>query len=157
MANLPVSMSTFEYQDVTHQLVQQFLGELGEMLEDLRSGALTLPQKNVLRKIVSFFDIEMKKHHLEEERHVFPVLLAKGDEALSQKVAVLQAEHQQLREGWAELRAAIEHMASTPAGDASVLLGSFARYSECFARHLALEESIQFAHEGTQAFGAWAS
>ena len=155
MTNRSTSMAALEFQDVTHQLVQQFIVELDDMLDDLTARELAAGQKNVLNKIVSFFDIEMKKHHLEEERRIFPMLLSRGDETLTGKVSTLQAEHEQLRSGWDRLKQAIEHMVARPGSDATELLLSFEHYSQCFAGHLVLEESIQFSPETSQLFGAW--
>ena len=150
-------MSELELQDVTHQLVQQFIAELEEMLDDLIGAGLSPLRENVLGKIVSFFDNEMKKHHLEEERHIFPLLLSQGDDVLSRKVQVLQAEHQQLRQGWTQLKEAIEQMVACPGTDGSALREAFQSYSQCFAGHLALEESIQFSAQTGGLFSSWDS
>ena len=157
MANLSISMSALQLQDVTHQLVQQFIEELEDMLDDLVAGVLSDRQKNILSKIVSFFETEMKKHHLEEEGHIFPVLLSQKDDALTRKVQTLQAEHAQLRHDWAELKSAIEAAVANPGADAPALFDSFERYSQCFAGHLALEESIQFSPETRLLFSSWDS
>ncbi len=149
-----VSMASLELQDAAHQLVQQFIAELEDMLDDLISGALTELQRNVLTKIVGFFDQEMKAHHLEEDRHIFPVLLSKGDAQLVEKVQVLQAEHEELRQGWQELRGWIERAGSQHM-DGAALKASFLRYSNCFAGHLILEESIQFSSEAKSLLQRW--
>lgn len=150
-----VSMSALELQDVTHQLVQQFIAELQEMLPDLIAGGLSAAQKKVLQKIVTFFDQEMKEHHLEEELHIFPLLLSKGDAQLSEKVQMLKADHNALRLGWQELKHAIEQTVESATVDPAVLCGRFERYSACFARHLVLEESIQFSADARSLFDRW--
>lgn len=155
MTQHAISMATLELQDVTHQLVQQFIGELEEMLDDLVSGELSVLQKNVLSKVVSFFDTEMKQHHLEEEGRIFPLLLSQGDEVLRAKVQVLKTEHEQLRSSWRDLRHAIDQVVASSGADADALFASFDRYSRCFAGHLALEESIQFSPETRLLFSSW--
>jgi len=150
-------MATLELQDVTHQLVQQFIGELQEMLDDLSDGALTPLQRNVLDKIVTFFDQEMKDHHREEENIIFPMLLSLKDPALSPKVQQLQTDHEDLRMGWQELKALIAKTQMAPSVDAQALRASFERYSTCFVRHLVLEESIQFSPETQALFKRWDS
>lgn len=155
MMPAPIAMATLELQDVTHQLVQQFIAELQEMLDDLSAGALTDPQKKLVSKIVTFFDKEMKEHHFEEERRIFPVLLARGDAALGEKVRALQADHEELRTVWQELKQGIELAMQSSSGDAKQLHADFDRYSACFARHLVLEESIQFSPEHQTLFQRW--
>ena len=157
MSQPVIAMSTLALQDVTHQLVQQFIGELEDMLDDLVAGELSVQQKNVLAKIVNFFDTEMKQHHLEEEGHIFPMLLSQGDAALTRKVQILKAEHDQLRRGWNDLRQAIDGMVALPGSDATALFSHFQDYSGCFAGHLALEESIQFSPETRLLFSSWDS
>lgn len=150
-------MASLTLQDVTHQLVQQFIAELQDMLPDLATGLLSQPQQKVLRKIVAFFDQEMKKHHLEEEQHIFPLLLSQGDAEMCEKVRVLKADHQALREGWQELKRGIE-LALAQSGDSHARLSAdFERYSARFARHLVLEESIQFAPATKLLFQRWDS
>lgn len=150
------AMASLELQDVTHQLVQQFSAELEDMLDDLISGTLSELQRNVLTKIVAFFDQEMKEHHLEEDRHIFPILLARGDAQLVEKVQALKAEHEELRQGWQELRSWLEREGSDQM-DGVALRASFQRYSDCFAGHLALEESLQFSSETKSLFQRWDS
>lgn len=116
---------------------------------------LTAPQMNVLDKIVAFFDKEMKDHHREEENHVFPLLLQQGDPKLSEKVRVLQADHEQLRQGWQELKTGIEQAQTSSLADPDALRASFEGYSVCFVRHLVLEESIQFSPETQSLFKRW--
>ena len=150
-------MSSLELQDVTNQLVQQFMAELQDMLDDLIAGELSPQQSNVLSKVISFFDNEMKQHHLEEEGHIFPLLLSRGDALMSEKVQTLKADHEALRSGWRDLKSAIEQMAASPGTDGLNLYACFDRYSDCFARHLALEESVQFSPETRELFKSWDS
>lgn len=155
MTQSPSLMASLDLQDVTHQLVQQFIAELQDMLDGLIAGDLSAQQSNVLNKIVGFFDTEMKRHHLEEEAHIFPVLLSKNDPVLREKVSMLKADHDELRSRWRDLRAAIEQMATLPEGDGHNLRQCFDCYSECFAKHLLLEESVQFSAEAKQLFKSW--
>lgn len=155
MMKASISMDSLALQDVTHQLVQHFIAELQDMLDDLGAGTLSPQQSNVLDKIVVFFDQEMKDHHREEEGHVFPLLLSQGNPALSEKVRVLQADHDELRIGWRKLKSCIQQAQTASPVDAQALHTSFDQYSTCFARHLALEESIQFSPETQLLFKRW--
>lgn len=155
MTQTAVALASLELQDVTHQLVQQFIGELQDMLPDLMASRLTASQMNVLDKIVVFFDKEMKDHHREEESHVFPWLLQQGDPKLSEKVRILQSDHEQLRLGWQELKTGIAQAQALSLADSDALRASFERYSVCFVRHLVLEESIQFSPETQALFKRW--
>lgn len=155
MTETAVTLASLELQDVTHQLVQQFIGELQDMLPDLMASRLTAPQTNVLHKIVVFFDKEMKDHHREEENHVFPLLMQQNAPTLSEKVGILQADHEQLRSGWQALKTEIERAQLPGMADSDALRASFDRYSMCFVRHLVLEESIQFSPETQSLFKRW--
>ncbi len=154
--NFPASpMASLELQDVTHQLVQEFIAELQEMLEDLTAGEMSAQQQKVLDKIIGFFDKEMAEHHLEEENDIFPMLLSMQDAQMDEQVSVLRADHEALRLGWQELKHRIELMLSTPRSDPAPLYASFANYTQRFASHLVLEESIQFSPEVQALLQRW--
>lgn len=157
MTHFYVPMASLTLQDVTHQLVQQFIAELHDMLPDLVAGVLSQQQQKILRKIVAFFDQEMKEHHLEEERHIFPLLLSQGDTEMCEKVRVLEADHQALRDGWLELKKGIEHALAQSDDAHTRLSADFERYSTRFAKHLVLEESIQFSPDAKLLFQRWDS
>lgn len=140
-------MASLQLQDVTHQLVQEFMAELEDMLQDLSRGTVSAQQRKVLDKIIRFFDREMAEHHLEEEREIFPMLLSMGDALLNEQVLVLRADHEALRLGWQELKRQVVQMLALPGSDPGALYDSFARYTRRFAGHLVLEESIQFSPE----------
>jgi hemerythrin-like domain-containing protein len=73
-----------------------------------------------------------------------------------EKVQALKAEHEELRQGWQELRSWLEREGSHQM-DGVALRASFQRYSDCFAGHLALEESLQFSSETKSLFQRWDS
>lgn len=141
----PVCMESLQLRDVTHQLVQQFMAELSDLLDELPAGALAAPQRNLLAKIIDFFDEEMAEHHSREDERVFPRLLSGGDAVLAGKVRQLQADHVQLARGWAELKVWIDRLAASPGTDATAMRACFLGFSQRFASHLVLEESIQFS------------
>lgn len=155
MTHQPAVMASLQLQDVTHQLVQQFIAELQEMLDDLMAGEPSNQQKKLLEKIVHFFDKEMSEHHLEEERHIFPLLLSKGDPQLNEAVRLLKADHEELRVGWQALKGCLELLSCSVAVEPSTLRVCFDNYSQCFARHLTREESIQFAPAYQSIFQRW--
>lgn len=150
-----VSMAALELQDVTHQLVQHFMAELEDMLDDLLAGVLTETQTKLLDKIIDFFEQEMAQHHVEEESRIFPRLLAHGDATLTQTVQLLKADHEQLREGWGALRSCLLQLMGRHSVEAPVLYGAMNHYSECFARHLVREESVQFSPVYRSIFQRW--
>src|SRR5207245_902874 len=93
-------------------------------------------------EIVRFFSATARLHHEDEERHVFPKLLACGDPKIVQAVLELQQDHRWLEVDWLELAPLLDAAA---AGQSCYDLDSLREGAKVFTAlshaHIALEES----------------
>ena len=86
----------------------------------------------------------IKRIFQDEERHVFPRLLASNDATLVQCVKTLQRQHHEMAEAWQKLRALLM---AVQQGDAGGLLGQAAfvdSFVALYQAHIALEEGTAF-------------
>ena len=93
--------------------------------------------------IVRFFSQTARAHHADEERLVFPGLLASGDAELVQHILRLQQDHGWLEEDWLELSAQIDAVAQGYSWyDIDALRQGTAVFTELYKDHIDLEESL---------------
>jgi len=132
----------FEMLEACHERVQRSLDLLQRLTGYLHTHACDDSARQAARDVQRYFDIAAPLHHEDEERHVFPPLLAQtGDAPLLALVRQLQRDHVQMAERWAAARGALQAMgdgqlqAFTPAHGAA--LDDFAA---CYADHLRHED-----------------
>ena len=94
------------------------------------------------KSISHFFSTTARTHHEDEERHVFPKLVATGDPVLVQDVRRLHQEHGWLEENWLELGAMLGAVGDGCAWyDIDTLEHAARVFTELSHEHVALEES----------------
>ena len=92
----------FTVLDVTHRQIIFSLGRLSALITRLRQFGADEHARAMATEIVAFFS-GVRQHHEDEERHVFPELLASEDPEIVQAVRRLQQDHGWLEEDWREL------------------------------------------------------
>ena len=132
----------FEMLDACHDRVRRSLDLLARLRSYLHDKGCDDSARQAARDVLRYFDMAAPLHHEDEERHVFPPLLAQtGDAPLLALVRQLQRDHVQMAERWAAARGALQAMgdgqlqAFTPAHGAA--LDDFAA---CYADHLRHED-----------------
>ena len=75
----PITLHEFEALDRTHAEVVQSLRELERLIERLEAGDIDAEARATSAALCAFFDGASRSHHEDEERVVFPPLLAGGD------------------------------------------------------------------------------
>ncbi len=132
----------FEMLDACHDRVRRSLDLLARLRSYLRDKGCDDSARQAARDVLRYFDMAAPLHHEDEERHVFPPLLAQtADAPLLALVRQLQRDHVQMAERWAAARGALQAMgdgqlqAFTPAHGAA--LDDFAA---CYADHLRHED-----------------
>ncbi len=132
----------FEMLDACHDRVRRSLDLLARLRSYLRDKGCDDSARQAARDVLRYFDMAAPLHHEDEERHVFPPLLAQAADApLLALVRQLQRDHVQRAERWAAARGALQAMgdgqwqAFTPAHGAA--LDDFAA---CYADHLRHED-----------------
>ena len=89
--------------DACHRHALARVAELGALVAAMEAGEITPAMRASAGAIAQFLGTEARRHHDDEERHVFPPLLASGDPGLVQTVLRLQQDHGWLEEDWLEL------------------------------------------------------
>src|SRR5512139_2474154 len=108
----PLPMSDqFEALDQTHREVMDVLQQLQALIEHLDAHGVDARARESARAISSFFNDHARRHHADEETHVFPGLLASNQPDLVQHVRRLQQDHGWLEEDWLELAPQLQAVA----------------------------------------------
>ncbi|MCA0241077.1 MAG: hemerythrin domain-containing protein [Proteobacteria bacterium] len=137
------ALPSFESLDRTHAQVLQVLKQFDQLLQHLDdNGADSVAQASA-QAIHDFFTGSARQHHADEERLVFPGLLASGDAEMVQHVKRLQQDHGWLEEDWLELAPQIEAIATGYNWyDTSVLRHALPIFTALYEEHIGLEESL---------------
>ncbi|MDQ5897215.1 MAG: hypothetical protein QG612_1301 [Pseudomonadota bacterium] len=133
----------FEALDACHREVLVTLGDLQKLVERLEDHGVDPVARRLASDIVRFFSQTARAHHAEEERLVFPGLLASGDAELVQHIQRLQQDHGWLEEDWLELSAQVDAVAQGYSWyDLDALRMGSAIFAELYKDHIDLEESL---------------
>jgi hemerythrin-like domain-containing protein len=133
----------FEMLLACHQRVQrmlQLLERLGDHLCDL---GVDDAARQAAQDICRYFDLAGPAHHEDEERHLFPVLLAQADAA--ELVEQLQNDHLTMVQDWAVVRADLQYVAQghhptnwpTPRD-------RWSEFSQLYMQHIQREEAVVY-------------
>lgn len=139
----PVMLDGFEVLDACHRETILRLGELAELVASLDGDAPGAAARQAAAAIVAFFSTTARQHHEDEEQHVFPALIAAGNEEVVQAVQRLRQDHGWLQADWNEIEPQLDALAS---GQAWVDLDVLREGAEIFVAlsrdHVALEEAF---------------
>jgi iron-sulfur cluster repair protein YtfE (RIC family) len=129
--------------DDCHQQMQAQLAELAALAQRLDTVGADATAERQAREIEAFFSETSRQHHLDEERTVFPPLLASGDAELADAVHSLRQDHGWIEENWIELAPQLRAIAD---GNHWVDAAEFQHAAQVFhdlcVGHIALEESL---------------
>ena len=90
----------FEFLDATHRRVDQHLKRLRLLVDRIAADGLDHAAQKEAREVLDFFNSEARQHHLDEEKHIFPALLASGDDKVVHAARSLTQDHGWLEENW---------------------------------------------------------
>ena len=137
------ALPSFESLDRTHAQVLQLLKQFDQLLQHLDDNGADGVAQASAQVICDFFTGSARQHHADEERLVFPGLLASGDAEMVQHVKRLQQDHGWLEEDWLELAPQIEAIATGYNWyDTSVLRHALPIFTALYEEHIGLEESL---------------
>ena len=128
--------------DLCHREILFSLGKLSALITRLATFGPDDEARALAREIHAFFSTTVRQHHEDEERHVFPRIVAGGDPQIIRAVLKLQTDHDWLEEDWMALA---PHLATLAAGrpwsDLDTLRDTGAGFTALMHDHIALEES----------------
>lgn len=133
----------FDALDVCHRQILFTLGKLRALVTRLADAGADAQAQELAQEILHFFDTTVRRHHEDEERHVFPPLIDAGDPETVQAVLRLSQDHNWLEEDWMELQPQLAAIAAGQAWCNVELLHEGAEvFSALLHDHIALEESV---------------
>jgi hemerythrin-like domain-containing protein len=142
MNAMPVTLDGFAVLDDCHQRTLSILDLLDELVTRLEQGGADEQARAMAAEILGFFSTTARAHHEDEERHVFPPLLASGDAQLVQDVLRLQQDHGWMDVDWHELEPLLAAVAAGQSGyDLDALREGSAVFRKLSQDHILLEET----------------
>lgn len=138
-------MPALDKLDRTHRQIMDNLDALEEMLAHLADDGADERARQIAAKVCAFFTSAARQHHADEERVIFPALLATGNEELVQHVRRLQQDHGWLETDWIDLSPQLEAVAEGYGGvDMAALRYGIEIFTALYHEHIALEESLVY-------------
>ncbi len=133
----------FKALDACHLQIQQHLAELQRMAKHMELEGLNAEDRKLAGEIEGFFSSTSREHHEQEEKHVFPPLLATGTEEMKTAVHSLQQDHGFIEENWIELAPQLRAISEGNFWfDAAEFQHNVELFLELMNGHIALEESM---------------
>ena len=145
MAADRVAFPVFEFLDSTHRNIQAQMHRLRTLVDAIDATGLNADTREQARAVLDFFNQEARQHHLDEEKHVFPVLLASQDAAIVQVAERLTQDHGWLEENWLQIAPSLEAAAGGNLWfDAQELRHALDVFEALYLDHILLEESLAY-------------
>lgn len=133
----------FEMLVACHERVQRMLGLLRRLQVHVGTMGADERAQQAARDIVRYFDIAAPLHHQDEERHVFPPLLAAG--AHVETVKRLQRDHEEMAQSWPAVRDILNDLAAGArtafSPDDAALMS---QYERLYTWHVAAENELVY-------------
>ena len=135
----------FEMLQACHERVQRTLALLQKLVDYLHGHACDDSARQAARDVLRYFDMAAPLHHEDEELHVFPLLLERGDPPVVAQVQQLQRDHDAMGQHWQDARTRLLALAdggvdTFSADDEAV----FARFAAGYAEHIRSEEEVVY-------------
>jgi hemerythrin-like domain-containing protein len=141
----------FEALDECHRLILAHLDTLAELARRIDSHGVDAGAQQQAAAVEKFFSATSREHHEQEERGVFPPLLALGDPALTMVVETLQQDHGWIEENWIELAPQLSAIASGNGWpDPAEFLHGVQVFVELCKGHVKLEETVVYPESRAQ-------
>jgi hemerythrin-like domain-containing protein len=129
--------------DQTHVEVMDRLRTLQRLPGHLLACGVDAQARGMAADLCAFFGNTARRHHIDEERDIFPPLLRSNDAELVQQVRRLQQDHGWLEQDWLELSASLQAVAAGYDGyELDALREGIAVFVALYHEHIGLEESL---------------
>ena len=138
------ALSPLEVLDTDHRQMVVMLAKLGELI--VEGCDLSAPPTRALAlEVHTFFGEHARRHHADEELHVFPDLLNSSDASVRAHAERLQQDHRWLEQDWLELAPSVSAVADGIGGvDEDMLREAVEIFTALYQEHIVLEESIAY-------------
>lgn len=130
----------FEMLTACHDRVRRSLDLLVRLRAHLAEHGADTQAQQAAADIQRYFDLAAPHHHEDEERHVFPVLLAQGPAAMQAQVRRLQDDHQAMQRAWGPARAVLARVQAGQGGLSPADQAALDHFAGLYTDHLVLED-----------------
>lgn len=132
----------FEMLQACHERVQRMLALLLRLAEHLNPHGADDQARQAAHDVMRYFDQAGPAHHEDEERHLFPLLLAQGDAGIAAVVQRLQQDHVAMGAQWQAVRADLAEIEAGrwPPAQVEAVLPRWQAYAALYAGHIEAEE-----------------
>lgn len=145
------SLDGFDVLDACHRDTLVNLRRLEALVAAYDGSTLAAADRATAIELFRFFGEVSRRHHEDEERHVFPKLIDGPDAVLAANVVRLQQDHHWLDADWNELAPQLDALASGHSWvDIDVLREGVAVFMALSQEHVELEESCIYPQARTQ-------
>lgn len=134
----------FEMLAACHERVERMLDLLVKLRRHLQAHGADEQARQAARDVMRYFDLAAPLHHQDEEIHVFPVLMARGDAALSALVQRLLRDHRDMESAWTRVRAVLDAVAGGLDALDDRQVSALDDFAALYARHLRDEDSTAY-------------
>ena len=135
----------FEMLEACHERVHRMLKLLERLRAHLPGHGADADARKAATDVMRYFDLAAPNHHRDEELHVFPPLLAAGDDGTIVLVSRLKQDHLQMESRWTGARAVL---AAIAAGEVSALSpdhdAALDAFAALYAGHIEAEEQLAY-------------
>ncbi len=145
MSSANTSIAVFDFLDSTHREIQKQIKTLHALVDAIVADGLNAANRATAQGVLNYFNGEARHHHLDEEKHIFPTLLASHDAELVQAAQHLIQDHGWLEENWLQIEPSIE--AATNGNqwfDPDELRHALEVFEALYLDHILLEESLAY-------------
>lgn len=138
-------LPSIERLEGTHQRMVLTLQDLEALVRRLEIGGVDETAQTLAGGIHRFFEEVGRTHHDEEERDIFPALLASADPVLEEQVAQLRQDHGWIEQNWRELSPLLDALSQGHTWvDVDLLRAMIEVFTQLHHAHVALEESLVY-------------
>jgi hemerythrin-like domain-containing protein len=142
----------FEMLEACHERVQRMLRLMQRLRAHLATMGCDDQARQAARDVMRYFDVAAPAHHEDEERHVFPLLLAAG--VYVDTVQRLQREHEAMATLWPQVRAVLQRVADGAwKGFEADDEGTLEQYTRLYDWHVAAENELVYPAAATRLEG----
>lgn len=138
----------FEMLGACHERVQRMLALLAKLQQHARVHGWSEPIGQAAVDVMRYFDLAAPHHHEDEERHVFPPLLAGTDPVLHAVVRRLQQDHRDMDATWMQVHVVLAGVCQAPPAGWTDFTPEetalFNHFANLYQRHIDDEDGIAY-------------
>lgn len=145
MTSAVVPPGVFEFLDATHVRIGQHLQTLRLLVDRISTDGLDHASQERAKEVLEYFNTDARQHHLDEEKHVFPALLASADANVVHAAKRLTQDHGWLEENWLSIEPSIAAAADGSTWfDTTELSHALDVFEALYQEHIELEEALAY-------------